>query len=184
MVRFTGIELRHIFISVLILAIAVSGFDFHQLVVISLPLAIGFVAHELAHKFTAIRYGYWAVYRMWTFGLLLALVVGLASRGRLLFAAPGAVVILSPYFTSREAGLIGLAGPITNIALAGCFYLVSYLPGMIGLIGFWGALINLWLAFFNMLPIPPLDGSKVFFWNPRIWIAIEALLLVLMFFPY
>ncbi|MCK4405684.1 MAG: hypothetical protein KAV43_04175, partial [Hadesarchaea archaeon] len=107
-----------------------------------------------------------------------ALLVGLASGGRFLFAAPGAVMILSPYFTRHQGGLIGLAGPATNIAIAGCFFPLSYFSGLIGDIGLWGALINLWLAFFNLLPFPPLDGEKVFSWSPAAWVAIEVPLLV------
>jgi len=186
MVRFTETELRHISISVLALTAAVSGIGFfplesvgYRLAAISIPLTLGFVAHELAHKYVASRYGYFAVYRMWTLGLAFALLIGLASGGRLLFAAPGAVVIMSPYFTRRQSGLIGLAGPVTNIAIAGCFFPLSYLPGVVGMIGFLGAQINLWLAFFNLLPLPPLDGEKIFSWNPAIWVAIEAPLFVL-----
>ena len=191
MVRFTETELRHLSISVLALAVAVSGVGFlpiesvgYRLAAISIPLALGFIAHELAHKYVATRYGYFAVYRMWTLGLAFALLIGLASGGRFLFAAPGAVVILSPYFTRRQSGLIGLAGPVTNIAIAGCLLPMSYLPGVVGMIGFLGARINLWLAFFNLLPLPPLDGEKVFSWNPAIWAAIEVPLLVLIAVPF
>lgn len=185
MVSFTEIELRHISISVLALVIAVSGIGFlpledvgYRIAVTSIPLALGFTAHELVHKFVAIRYGYFAVYRMWTMGLAFALLIGLASGGKLLFAAPGAVMILSPYFTRRQSGIIGLAGPATNIAIASCFFPLSYLSGLIGDIGVWGTLINLWLAFFNLLPFPPLDGGKVFSWSPAAWVAIEVPLLV------
>ncbi|WP_211259700.1 site-2 protease family protein, partial [Thermococcus celericrescens] len=31
------------------------------------------------------------------------------------------------------------------------------------------ATVNLWLAFFNLLPFPPLDGSKVVRWNAGYW---------------
>ncbi len=184
MVRFTETELRHILISVLVLAVAVSGIGFLPLegvgsrfAAISIPLALGFIAHELAHKYVANRYGYFAVYRMWTLGLAFALLIGLASGGGFIFAAPGAVVILSPFFTRRQSGLIGLAGPATNIAIAGCFFPLMYLPGVVSEIGFWGVRINLWLAFFNLLPIPPFDGEKVFSWKPVIWAAIEMPLL-------
>jgi Zn-dependent protease len=37
--------------------------------------------------------------------------------------------------------------------------------------------VNLWLAIFNMLPIPPLDGSKVFSWDKRIWTILFAVLI-------
>jgi len=185
MAHFIKTELRHILISVLVLAVAVSGIGFlpledlgYRFAAISIPLALGFIAHELTHKYVANRYGYFAVYRMWPFGLVFALLIGLASGGRFIFAAPGAVVILSSYFTRRQSGLIGLAGPATNIAIACCFFPLSYLPGLVGTIGSLGALINLWLAFFNLLPLPPLDGEKVFSWKPAIWAAVEIPLLV------
>jgi Zn-dependent protease len=191
MVSFTETELRHISISVFALVTAVSGIGFlpikdvgGRIAAVSIPLALGFIAHELVHKYVAGRYGYFAVYRMWTLGLAFALLIGLASGGRLLFAAPGAVIILSPYFTRHQSGLIGLAGPATNIAIASCFYPLSYLPGLIGRMGLWGARINLWLAFFNLLPFPPLDGEKVFSWNTKIWavaIVVPLLALILLF---
>lgn len=179
MVRFIRSEVRDIVISALILAVAVSNFDYVRLAIISLPLALGFILHELSHKFVAVRYGYWAAYRMWIPGLALALILGLASGGRFLLAAPGAVMIMSSYFTPRESGLIGLAGPAVNLGLAGCFYAMSYLSGIIGAIGYSGVFINLWLAFFNMLPIPPLDGSKVLSWSGAIWAGFTLPLLVL-----
>lgn len=189
--RFTGVELCHILASILVLVVAVSGVGFFYLPslpailgrvsVVSLPLAMGFVSHELAHKWVAMRYGHLAIYRMWTLGLVLALLVGLATNGRIIFAAPGAVVILAPYFSRREGGMISLSGPLTNILLAALFLGVSFIDGVVGIIGMQGVFINLWLAFFNMLPLPPLDGSKVFFWNPIIWATLEIPLAAVIF---
>lgn len=194
MVHFTRPEIRHILISIFVLVVALSGIGPYWLGVeeigiriaaISLPLVAGFFLHEFAHKSIAMRFGYWAVYRMWTFGLLFALVIGLASSGRFLFAAPGAVVILTPYASRRESGLISVAGPLTNLAVGGCFLPLAFLgENLLGLIGSMGAWINFWLAFFNLLPMPPLDGSKIFYWNARVWIAAEALSIGLMAFSW
>ena len=184
MVRFTDVEVRDIIISILVLAVAVSGIGFislngvaQRIAAVSVPLSLGFIAHELTHKYAAGKYGYISVFRMWPLGLAITLIVGLGSGGQFLFAAPGAVVILAPYFTRRQGGLISLGGPLMNAAIAMCFLPLNLLPGLIGTIGYWGARINLWLAFFNLIPIPPLDGQKVFSWNPAIWAAIELPLL-------
>lgn len=190
MLRFTRSELSHIAISVLVLAIAVSGIGPNwpglttigrNIAAVSLPLVAGFFGHEIAHKYTAMRYGYWSVYRMWPLGLLIALLFGVISSGRVLFAAPGAVMILTPYITRKENGLISLAGPLANIAIAIAFYPLIYVGGLIGLMGSFGVFVNLWLAFFNLLPIPPLDGSKLVQWNSMVWIGLESILVALLF---
>ena len=181
MIRFFRGELWQIGLSVLVLSVAVADFNPRRFALISMPLVVGFVAHELAHKYAATRYGYLSIYRMWPAGLGLALLAGLASGGRILFAAPGAVVILMDYFTPREGGTIGLSGPLTNLGLACIFGSMCFFEGVVGLIGFYGAFINLWFAFFNLLPVPPLDGSKVFQWSPKIWATVEIPLLILVF---
>ena len=44
------------------------------------------------------------------------------------------------------------------------------------------AMINFFLALFNLLPIPPLDGSKVFTWNIPIWVVTIAIAAIGVFF--
>lgn len=141
-----------------------------------LTAGLGFLGHELAHKFTAQRYGCWAEFRTWTWGLAMALVFALVSRGHLIFAAPGAVYITPiarPFgwgyeISRRENGLISLSGPMANIALAVVFLFLTQLSGFLefSTLGYW---INLWLAAFNLLPFSPLDGQKVFAWNRLVW---------------
>ncbi len=63
-----------------------------------LTVGIGFIFHEMAHKFTAIRYGYWAEFRKDNSMLLIAVV--LAALVGFVFAAPGATVI----YTSSADG--------------------------------------------------------------------------------
>lgn len=58
---------------------------------------------------------------------------------------------------------VAFAGPLTNIILAfGLIqlYLLPSLHNISHLIG-WAIMLNLTLAVFNMIPIPPLDGSRI-----------------------
>lgn len=64
----------------------------------------------------------------------------------------------------RDMMLVALAGPLTNILIA--FFLVQLanwriFPPVVDRYLVWGVVLNLGLALFNLLPIPPLDGSRV-----------------------
>ena len=73
------------------------------------------------------------------------------------------------YKTNFQMGMLltGVAGPVTNILLAVVsaivFRVVSLvsLPTIVGDIFYYFSFINLILAFLNLIPIPPLDGSRV-----------------------
>ncbi len=150
------------------------------LVVLACAVAVlsGFLLHELMHKAVAQRYGAWAEFRSSRMGLLLALITGFLG---IVFAAPGAVVI-GGNLTPKQSGRVSLAGPLTNLAVGTAFLGAALamgnpadLPGsyvlfVLQLSGY----INVFLGGFNLLPIPPLDGSKVFRWNVPIWIAALA----------
>jgi Zn-dependent protease len=132
----------------------------------------GFLAHELAHKISAQRRGYWAEFRMAPLWLGLSFVISALSG--FLFAAPGATMIGG--MGSREDwGRTALAGPMTNMGFAVAFYVagVGLLDFGVGA-AFWLfflAFINGWFATFNLIPIGPLDGRKVLGWNVGIWLG-------------
>ncbi|MEM1760792.1 MAG: site-2 protease family protein, partial [Desulfurococcaceae archaeon] len=39
--------------------------------------------------------------------------------------------------------------------------------------------INSWIALFNLIPLPPLDGSKVINWKPTLWLSAFILSIIL-----
>ncbi|PSQ45164.1 metalloprotease [Halobacteriales archaeon SW_7_68_16] len=132
---------------------------------------LGFLLHELAHKVVAVRFGQLAAFRA-EYGLLFLTVM--SAMAGFLFAAPGAVVHRGR-ITERENGLIALAGPVTNIALAALFLPVGILgSGLVGEIGRQGLSINLLLAGFNMIPYGPLDGRTVLSWNKLVYVAVAV----------
>jgi len=136
-------------------------------------VSVGFVLHELGHRFVAKRFGCFAEYQMWTTGLILAIMCSLFG---FVFAAPGAVVVhpggdlrRRPGLTKQRFGIISIAGPLMNICLAVVFIILNmFYPS---LVFFLGARINTWLAMFNLIPFGPLDGAKVFRWDKKVWLA-------------
>jgi len=151
-------------------------------------VAVSFLSHELGHRQVARMYGFKANFEMWPAGVILAVISSLLG---FLIAAPGAVVIRpGKVFTGgrkklNEIGLkISISGILINIFFGIIFgiALLFTAPGMIqntlGIASF----INFWLAIFNLLPIPPLDGSKVFYYNRAVWaVAFVAAILLLLF---
>lgn len=102
--------------------------------------------------------------------IILPLAMGLASGGAFMFgyAKP---VPFNPYLLRDQKwapALVALAGPGSNIILAillGMFYRVASIfttiPEEVGQLFLIAIIINIVLAVFNSVPIPPLDGSKI-----------------------
>lgn len=164
-------------------------------VVAVVTVGLSFVLHELAHKFVAIRYGYWAEFRKNTQMLLIAVVVAVITG--IVFAAPGATLINTAgrEMTKKENGIISLAGPLTNLILAvpflacliagvflgGASISVFTFPGFLFYLGMIGFQVNAMLAFFNMLPVGPLDGRKILRWNAVVFVALIAVSLLVLY---
>jgi Zn-dependent protease len=146
------------------------------------PLVIAITFHEAAHGFVAHHFGdntAWERGRVSfnplkhidPFGTLLLPAVLLLSHSPFLFgyAKPVPVNFRGLRNPRLDMVWVALAGPATNIVLAlaaaAAFRLVDYLPANAVQ---WVAdnlknalVINVVLAIFNMLPIPPLDGGRV-----------------------
>lgn len=192
MVSFTAREVRDILISMFVIAIIFAYLlskgivssgteEFLNNFIVLIPalliaVGLGFVLHELAHKFVAVRYGFYAEFRMWLEGLIFALFTAFALG--FVFVAPGAVYIHGNNITKEENGKISIAGPLVNIALALIFLsLFPFIPhNPTDIIGYefqvivtYGFIINSILAAFNLIPLGIFDGAKILSWNPIIW---------------
>jgi len=155
---------------------------FYDVSVWVLPLVVAITFHEAAHGFVAHYFGdntAWDQGRVSfnplrhidPFGTLIMPAILLLSHSPFLFgyAKPVPVNFRALNNPRLDMVWVALAGPATNIALAliaaAAFHLLNYVPENATQ---WVAnnlknalIINVILAIFNMMPIPPLDGGRV-----------------------
>ena len=148
-------------------------------VVAAVTVGVGFLLHELAHKFLAQRYGCWAEFR--SDGRMLIFMIAVSFFG-FVFAAPGAVMIHGLVDRVRN-GKISVVGPLTNIVLAAVFWILGILAGEpLRTFFSYGFMINSWLGLFNMLPFWNFDGAKVFQWHKGVYAAVVGVAVVMVFY--
>lgn len=135
------------------------------------------IIHEVAHGYVALRNGDPTAKIMGRLtlnpvphidpvGSVLLPALLLLSNSGILFGWARPVPVNPLNFRNYRWGEIAVsaAGPLSNLALAAGFaYLVRLELGGVGLmtLAFYGVKINIFLALFNLIPIPPLDGSHI-----------------------
>lgn len=189
---------------------------------LALPvLLFSMVAHEYAHGYAALRQGDPTAFMLGRLTLnpmkhidpwmtiLMPVLLFLASGGKLVFGGAKPVPVNPANYRNYRRGdvIVSTAGILTNLAL----FVVCLVGGIAvgaaapavpiaaGVFGgiqrmlFWGVWLNLLLAFFNLIPIPPLDGSHVLMHLLPPQVAVRyrqvsrfgftALLLLILFLP-
>jgi Zn-dependent protease len=169
-----------------------------------IALIFSVILHEIAHGYVALMLGDDTAKRAGR--LTLNPLVHIDLFGSIIFplmlALVGAPIFgwakpvpYDPRFLKdpkKASGLIALAGPASNLAIAVIFAIVFRIgvslggdsiggisPTLESFLIFVSMIIrvNVALAFFNLLPIPPLDGSGVLFsFFPRSWQGLQSLL--------
>lgn len=161
-----------------------------QIILLTLPgVIIAMTFHEFAHAWVADKLGDTTpraqgrltlnpLSHIDPFGIILLLFANIGW---------GKPVQINPRnFNSNKSietceALVSLAGPLINLILAFIFMIIYYAlfwftecSEIILLIVFYAITVNIGLGVFNLLPIPPLDGSKIFAkflpYNAKAWI--------------
>ena len=154
--------------------------NFSSLIDISLMavvLLFSVIIHEVAHGYVAMLNGdptarlsgritLNPIPHIDPIGTILLPALLLLTGSRLLFGWARPVPVNPSYFRDYRMGEIttSFAGPASNLLLALLFSFLLRLhvggPGLL-LLAYYGCTINIFLAIFNLIPIPPLDGSHL-----------------------
>jgi Zn-dependent protease len=155
-------------------------------------LLFALVAHEFAHGWAAYRQGDDTAYKLGRLTLnplphidpvltvAMPVFLWFLSHGTFTFGGAKPVPVISRNFRNYRRGdlIVSGAGIFTNLVLAvlctACIALAGEIRILAGGVGtsfvetlqrmlMWGIELNLVLAFFNLIPIPPLDGSRLLY---------------------
>jgi len=159
-----------------------------EVIILLLQIPILFfsiVTHEISHAFMAYRLGDPTaknqgrltcnpIKHLDLVGSLVFIgtfVLNMIHPMGVVFGWPKPVMVNFRYFRNPQKGmaLVAFSGPLSNFALAAAFLLLFFIldwipvdiPTYIWLPCLFGVFINLLLGCFNLLPIPPLDGSNI-----------------------
>jgi Zn-dependent protease len=161
------------------------GINIQSLAIQFVPFLMAVIFHEFAHGWAALKFGdptardngrltLNPLPHMDMFGTLLFPIMGMLTGTSFLFGWAKPVPINPTRFKKYRPGLfwVSFAGPLMNFILANVcaavlclmikyaprdFYLFEPILGMLKV----GITLNFALGFFNLLPLPPLDGSKM-----------------------
>jgi Zn-dependent protease len=172
--------------------------QFQYFILVAPVLLFSMVAHEYAHGYAALKQGDTTAYMLgrltWNplphidpfLTIIMPLLTFVGSHGTMAFGGAKPVPVVPRNYRNYKRGdiIVSLAGVATNLLIALVCIPLIIIVGMIGssfpplattgalvqtMLRF-GIVINLSLVAFNLIPIPPLDGSHVFkYFLPPAW---------------
>lgn len=168
-----------------------------QIVTILLCFVVAVSIHEFMHAFVALRLGDTTaehlgrvtlnpVAHFEPFGFMGMVLISLGYNfigwGKPVPVNPSQLRRFPPEQRHRAMALVALAGPITNVVLAAIAAIVvralrgtDASSGDIFYVASWFFWVNVLLASFNAIPLPPLDGYKIMIGIlPRFWTPVLA----------
>ena len=176
---FSNEEIRDLIIVILGVSLILSTPDFTSNLFVYLPIVgLSLFFRNLFNKKVANKLQCTTSFKLWPIGAFLGLIsIFIKPVFGIVFLALGYIEI-TPYkfgrwgiklirMTPRDYAYISLSGIGLNLFLlifCGIFYSINQLE-IFRIIG----LVNGLLAFFNLLPIPPLEGSHIFTWSFWTW---------------
>ncbi len=158
---------------------------FKNLLIAIILVTVSLLLRECAHRTMAAWLGYKTHYKAWILGLVIGLVLAFLSNGHLLFIAPGILLVThleihrlgkAHYALSmKHLGWIAMSGPIINMLFAAIMkslYLGTSYPIFQTLM-----VMNIWIAIFDMIPVPPFNGSQTFFGSRYVYMFVLGAIL-------
>jgi len=188
--KFTPSELKGIIVSTIVLAFVVSfakwgpgneidvGIGLFNLINATLIMTLAFIIHYSAQKIAALSVGYNIEYKVWSYGLLIALLLAFLTKGFIWFLIPGGIIhhhlaghklgFFRYGLNYFAVGVTSLMGAVANILFAIILKIINI--ALNSTIIDYAIIINLWYAVWSVLPIPPADGSRMFFGSRMVYI--------------
>lgn len=121
------------------------------------------------------RLGVWTEHRVWYLGLFTFMLSTFAFKTP--FSAPGRLTHHSRKFTKRSLGLVSAFSIFVALAFAAIFF--TLLVAGFTLIGNIGLVMSFTGAFFDTIPIPPMNGKDVYDWSKPLWLTLFVTTLAL-----